>query len=931
MAPLGSGDVTVELYIGGAWVDVTSYVMHAGQDRVEIFRGVHRAIPGTVLASPGECRLTLRDVDRTGRWSNRVPGSTYYRQLGRNTPLRVTVAGSVRGVWEVGAWEPRWDVAEKMVVVPVEAAGILRRLSRGAQSLRSPVYRDIMSPANTMYRVAYWPIEDGSDANAAVSPMAGVAPMAVSGTVRFSAYDSPGSEPLATLTAGASLAAVPPVYTPLDDEHKVVQLWAFPSTPLADSTVIARYHFAGTSTVARYDLIYRTAFSGALRISAYDSNGTLIQTFGDLVFGGLDGGHFLTSTEWNPSGGNTLTRVLAQRINVAAPANSTSYSTTFTGIDVSTARISRIELFPGGNGDGVSVGHLVLVNDISGAAALGDAIVGHATETAGRRIERLCDEEGIAFTGVGDLDDTGECGPQTVDTLLANLEAAAGADQGLLYETRTELGLSYRTRVNLYDQPAKLVIDYSARYVSPPLAPTEDDMTVWNDVSVSRPDGSTARSVLETATDPQHTLTIEAPPDGVGTYDRGTLVAHVQTDDQAALLAAWLRHIGTWDELRYPTLTVELASSAWTADATSTSALVALNVGDWFRLDNLPAWLPPGDVPLMWHGCTEIVDPPTWTFRISSPPALPWEVWQLDTGGSTLAVAASAAATSLKLATSTGPGWSTTAEPYHIQISGEAMTVTAMTTDTPAYIGVGVDAHADNASVTPALPGGITADAGQLLVMVAAIRNSGTGVPNTPTGWSRLPVFGASDNVQVFGRYYVTGVTAPTVSFTGGVAGATCSAQIAAFSGLSMHLDDGPYHSSLPSPQVLLNSSQQNIPFLALETRRTNAVTIWVGWKQDDWTSAGGLFAGTVEIAEASTVVGDDQALVWDYKIQTAAETYASGSWTITGGVSAISRGAAFALRPLQTATVTRSVNGASTALAAGAAVNGWRLGVLAL
>src|SRR6185503_17975589 len=143
--------------------------------------------------------------------------------------------------------------------------------------------------------------------------------------------------------------------------------------------------------------------------------------------------------------------------------------------------------------------------------------------------------------------------------------------------------------------------------------------------------------------------------------------------------------------------------------------------------------------------------------------------------GSTLVAAVNAAATSLKIATSSGPEWSTVDEPYHIIIDGEAMTVTAMTTDTPAFIAAGTVAHAVNASVSPGLPAGMTPDVGQVVIGLAAIRNSGTGTPNLPSGYSQI---GASGNVLVFGKYYVTGDSAPTVSFTGGVANADTSARL---------------------------------------------------------------------------------------------------------------------------------------------------------
>jgi hypothetical protein len=223
----------------------------------------------------------------------------------------------------------------------------------------------------------------------------------------------------------------------------------------------------------------------------------------------------------------------------------------------------------------------------------------------------------------------------------------------------------------------------------------------------------------------------------------------------------------------------------------------------------------------------------------------------------------------------------------------------------------------------------MTPDTGQVILGLAAIRNSGTGVPNLPAGYTSLALFG---NVRFFGKYHVTGDAAPTVSFTGGVANADTSALLWGMSGVSLHLDDGRYSRTAVSPQTLLNASAQNILFPALTVRRGKSVVFWLGWKQDDWTSVGDLFAGVTEIGEPDTTTGDDQGIVANYRVtDDTPDDEAAAFWTVTGGVSAISRAIVLALRPLQTATVVRGVNGASVSPAAGESVHGWRFGVLGL
>ncbi len=946
---------TVELYIDGAWVDVTAGRYVLTEDAIAIVQG---GDPQSATVNPGSATLTLYDRAKDGRWSNRVPTSNYYRKLGRNTPIRISVDGDVRAVMEVPKWDPRWNDAQTKVTVPIQAAGILRRLTQGAKVLRSPIrrYVETSSPAPFVY----WPCEDDAGSTSAASALKSGAPMTTSGGGAASAgvkfgvaqgrtqpastgfeIQKMGTKSFVSLGDGGVLAGRIP--SGVSSAEWCVQFvafsWAFTGVAGAN-IVLARWNTPGGSFI-RWDVRQRSLDGG---VEVVGFNSAAVETvLAETSFAPVD--EFAYAVHVTQSGGNVVTDFWAARLTAAGGFGALDSDTRAGTLAAPSGPISL-------NSDGATVAHTAIAgsenqtNDIRAAhlivtsgtptflfasavnPATGDTygpLSGWAGESAGARFNRLCAENGIAATLVGTASATAALGAQQIATLVDNLQAGANADQGLLYETRTELGLSYRTAVDLYNQYGPLV-SYAAKLIRPPLLPTEDDRFIQNDVTVSRPDGSSARSVLETAVDEIHTLTTQDPPAGVGTYDRGSVTANVQSDGQLQLVADWIRHLGTWDELRYPTLIFEFASPNWATNAALAASLQALEVGDQLRLDDLPDWLPPDQVALMVRGSVEAIGVKTRTLALNLTPGWPWEVWQVDSGGSTLVAGVNSSATSLKLDTSLGPEWSTTAEPYYIQIDGEALTVTTMTTDTPAFIAAGTVAHGNNASVSPGLPAGMTPDVGQLMVLQAAIRNSGTGTVNTPTGWS---VLAANGNLSVFGRYYLTGDTAPTVSFTGGVANADTSARIMAFSGLSMRMG-GAYQSTLkqsPGTADQLNGSAQDIAYPALYVFRDNCVVFYLGWKQDDWTSVATL-AGATEDFDNATTTGDDQGIVADHVIQTSHAAIAAGSFTVTGGASAISRATLFALRPLQTATVTRSVNGVSKSLAAGKAVHGWRLGV---
>jgi hypothetical protein len=154
---------------------------------------------------------------------------------------------------------------------------------------------------------------------------------------------------------------------------------------------------------------------------------------------------------------------------------------------------------------------------------------------------------------------------------------------------------------------------------------------------------------------------------------------------------------------------------------------------------------------------------------------------------------------------------------------------------------------------------------------------------NVPAGWTLIRAFG---NASLLGRRNVSGDTAPLVTFAGGVLNADTIAQMAAW----RRADIAPL-----TGLDQLNGSAQNIAYPALTVIIDGCAVVIAGWKQDDWTSVATL-ADAVEIGETTSVAGDDAGQVWDHIIQTDATDIAASSFVVTGGASAISRGAVVAL-----------------------------------
>ncbi len=178
--------------------------------------------------------------------------------------------------------------------------------------------------------------------------------------------------------------------------------------------------------------------------------------------------------------------------------------------------------------DLMALGHVIVWENTANIPAIADtstAALGFAGETAGRRIERLCDELDIAFTSVGDLDDTLAMGIQYADYFSNQLTEIEGTDFGILYEPRDEIAIAYRTRPSLYNQTPAITVDLSANELSEPFEPVDDDLLVRNDIFAQRREGGSYQATLESGP-----LSVLPPPDGASRY-KDEVPVNVETDD----------------------------------------------------------------------------------------------------------------------------------------------------------------------------------------------------------------------------------------------------------------------------------------------------------------------------------------------------------------------------------------------------------------
>lgn len=824
-----------------------------------------------------------------------------------------TRRGGRRWVGEIPSWLPTWDKTGTDSFVPLNALGLFGRLGTGAKQLRSAIRREAEKSQNL---VAYLPMEDESGATLFASGLAGGRPGRPTGAVSpaSDATSFPGSEPLPVLAAGGEVHLNIPAFS-FTTTTSYRMLIAVPEAGFADQSVILDTFTNGTTR--RIAVRYLTG--GGLSVSAYDRGDVLLDT--DSHGFDVDGFAHMLALDIIQVGSDITYNIYTRTLVASGDIVTGGSGGTFTGLTWTAPYLAVVG--NGGNLVDAAVGHLMVGTNTSLGANLIACLNGYAGERAAARLARLCTEEGLTFELVGETADTALMGPQRAATLMELFEDCANADRGMLYESRWQLAVAYRTRTSLYNQRGTgLTLDYDASHLSEVPAPGDPTLLRRNRIVAGRRGG--IQGVIKEQT------TGNLSVSRIGQYELPIDDLNLHRDDQVEQIAGFELALGVVESARYPRVAIEYSRQPFIASAQLTAVAAALDLGDHLFVDNMPDALGAYEDPeALVLGSDEQLENLQWRQQWNTRPAGPYnqvavaddDGSRLDTSGSVLVSSISSSATALTGALSTGsagrpaPRWTVVdAEfPFGILMAGEEMTVTDITPPATYTYTLGTVAHASNASVSPGAPSG----SGGLLVMLAAIRNSGTGTPNTPTGWTLVPCEPVS-NFRMFLRVADgTATDTPTVTFANGVANADTSAQILRVTGAQINSATR----AIRGYANCLNASAQDIAIPGLVMREGYNLIIAAGWKQDDWTSVAPP-AGFTEIDEPDTTTGDDQGFTWARVQQGATPAaIAASSFVVTGGASAISRAMIVAIGDdKQAFTVTRSVNGVVKSQTAGAA-----------
>jgi hypothetical protein len=460
---------------------------------------------------------------------------------------------------EVAEWPPKWNTSGRAVWCDITANGIWRRMSQLQTTLGSAFTRyNSITLTGTSAPRCYWPMEDGTGSgqlvafgsvagtgNAVQSFVTGQAGLSLAACTDFK-----GSDGIPQLNAAMITCTVPAGGTATNNVTRFLL-----SVPAAGDSAsgttnwnLAEIDSAGT--VAKFEVYLNAA--GTLLMQLRNSGGTVVAS--GTTTTNVKGQPYLVSCELTPSGGN-----VAFALRIIAPGGAgITESMTGTLTTASVGAVSAVKFNRANTLMDTAVGHCSVTygavpSMVSAAYALG----GYAGELALDRFTRICGEMGITAETIGTAASSAAMGPQVDDTLTNVLQSIEDTDLGLLFESRTQFGLGYRTLTSMANQAAAAAISYTGGILDTSLAPAFDDSLTRNNVTVTNWTGYTQQAILTAGA-----MSVLNPPSGIGNGYAYARTVNAAADGQVSGIANWLLNVGSVDEVRIPTVTVKLAKAA---------------------------------------------------------------------------------------------------------------------------------------------------------------------------------------------------------------------------------------------------------------------------------------------------------------------------------------------------------------------------------
>jgi hypothetical protein len=619
--------------------------------------------------------------NRTGRYSTDTT-SVHWPNVRRGTPVRVSIdpdAGvfHVRFTGFADSWPPHWDDSRQSAWVMLSASGTLRRISQGARPVLSSLRRALVDLDDV---VAYWPAEDGKNSPTFASAFPTHPAMTIIGTPELAAnsvFDC--AEPIPVMKDGAFRGVVPR-YTGTG-EASVRLLMSTPTSGVSEDFIICSLQTSGTA--ARWDLYYRTGSGGQLQLIAYSRSGNQILDTGAFAFG-MDGFARRVQVTVAEDGADVDYNVSTLEVGFESAL---TISGTVSGRTVD--RATSIAINPDRGVGDVGLGHFVVQNTAGSIFTDSQQLNANTGDTPTNRFSRICDENGVFqvtyLTVVGGDVLAVNMGAQSPVPLLELIRECEDTDGGIIHDGSTE-GLTFRALKSIENQSAALVLDAASNQLSVGFTPIDDDQRNTNRYTATRRDGVSV--TIEDATGPLGTSAI-------GLYD-GSGQYSMLRDARVIDVAGWEVHLGTVEGYRFERLDLNLARNPELAESWA-----ATLVGDRIDVENIAQVLPQLEdrtLSFLVLGHAESIGQFEWYAAANQAPYDPYSrtgvlaededdvgdyVLRAVTDGSTLAASVTQGASSMSVATASGPLWTRTSQrpddfPFTVSVQGIEVEVTAI-------------------------------------------------------------------------------------------------------------------------------------------------------------------------------------------------------------------------------------------------------------
>lgn len=560
--------------------------------------------------------------DNRGRYDVENAESDLYGTWDVGTPVELAVNLGDGYGWQIVAIIYVAEVGDDYTTAPhrtrrdIVAAGMFRRMGQNPV-LASAITRNMRSTK----AVRYYRLEDGADSRQAVSDVAGVPPMVqLNGALPAFASRTgvAGSTAVPSFTAGTTLNVNFATYFATGS---LTWQWLQNVKTLTVNNQLTTLRTVAPR-VAAWFTFQDPGFCPRLR--AIDGLGNVLYT--STAFGiqpGMvgDGPNRPDNHPWWWCSVK-LTQVAAdtvidyrmtaqytdalgngQLVQWILSSDTLTFTTTLGGVTGFTIAANGVV-------EDVAIGHMGLFDGaISTPLNNGTGAVIGWPQSAGDRIAGVANEAGLPNSVTASP--TVVLGPQQPGNVLTLLRDGAKADHGILDDSLGKVG--YRGLYDLYNLTPLVVLDGSNREIFHPFVPVRDDQKRKNQVTVSRPGGSTA-TVEDTIDQAKSGLYNDSPNLNLGSD--ADLPSHAQLGVT----------IGTQPGKRYPAVTLDLLRAPQLA-----RPWLAMRLGDRFQVNNPPRGGTRAGVQLQLRGTsTTWINGRIWQVTCNTVRADPYNVGSLE-------------------------------------------------------------------------------------------------------------------------------------------------------------------------------------------------------------------------------------------------------------------------------------------------------------